>query len=512
MQFFNAWDWTVIVLYLTGMVALGVWFGKDQKNTRDYFLGSKNVPWWGVGFSIVATETSALTIISVPAMAYGGNISFIQIIIGYVIARILLAIVMVPHYFKGEIYSPYQLIAGAFGQSARKFAGALFLVSETLGAGVRVYVASIPLNLMLGENVLSFGTGEPILGAIFIFVIVSLVYTYVGGVKAVIWTDAVQFFLFLGGGLFTLFYIPTLIDGGFAAAMEQARTGWKLEWFNGEFSLAMPFNIWMGVIGATFVVLSSHGAEQLIVQRVLACGTVKDGRKALILSAVVIFPMFLMFLMIGAFLWVYYQSHARPMPEITANDYIYPIFMMTAVPHVLKGFLIVAILAAAMSSVSSTLNALASVSTMDFVKAITKGAKSEEFYLRFSKGSTVFWAGALIVVAFLSRHVEYVLNAAFALRGLTSGALLGALFLVLFWKEGRAVPVIVGMSGSFIAMIFISRFEWVVSQAPTLQTAKIAWPWYTMIGTSICVGLAWITRAVTGREAKTQTAADKVSE
>lgn len=506
MQFFNAWDWAVIVVYLLGMVLLGVWFGRDQKNTRDYFLGSKNIPWWGVGFSIVATETSALTIISVPAMAYGGNISFIQIIIGYVIARILLAIVMVPHYFKGEIYSPYQLLEGAFGQSVRKFAGALFLVSETLGAGVRVYVASIPLNLMLGEKVLSFGTGEPILGAIFIFVIVSLVYTYVGGVKAVIWTDAVQFFLFLGGGLFTLFYIPTLIEGGFGGALEAARTGWKLEWFNGEFSWAMPFNIWMGVIGATFVVLSSHGAEQLIVQRVLACKNVAEGRKALVLSAVIIFPMFLMFLLIGAFLWVYYQSHARPMPEITANDYIYPIFMMTAVPHVLKGLLIVAILAAAMSSVSSTLNALASVSTMDFVKAMTKGAKSEEYYLRFSKVSTVFWAGALIVVAFASRHVEYVLNAAFALRGLTSGALLGALFLVLFWKHGRAVPVLVGMAGSFIAMIFVSRLEWVVSQAPALQTAKIAWPWYTMIGTIICVGVAWLTRMLMGGGEKAKSA------
>lgn len=506
MEFFNAADWLVIVLYLLGMVLLGVWFGKDQKNTRDYFLGSKNVPWWGVGFSIVATETSALTIISVPAMAYGGNISFIQIIFGYVIARILLSIVMVPLYFKGEIYSPYQLLEGAFGQSARKFAGALFLVSETLGAGVRVYVASIPLNLMLGEKILSFGTGEPILGAIFIFVIVSLIYTYIGGVKAVIWTDAVQFFLFLGGGLFTLFYLPTLINGGFAGAIEKAHTGWKLEWFNGEFSLAMPFNIWMGVIGATFVVMSSHGAEQLIVQRVLACGTVKDGRKALILSAVVIFPMFLMFLLIGAFLWVYYQGHARPMPHITANDYIYPIFMMTAVPHVLKGFLIVAILAAAMSSVSSTLNALASVSTMDFVKAMTRGARSEEYYLRFSKLSTVFWAGALILVAYLSREVEYVLNAAFALRGLTSGALLGALFLVLFWRHGRAVPVLVGMAGSFIVMIFVSQIEWVVSRAPELQTTKIAWPWYTLIGTVTCVALAWITRALMG---KTQPVATK---
>src|SRR5688572_7114356 len=348
MQFFNAADWIVIIVYLVGVVLLGVWFGKDQRNTRDYFLGSKNIPWWGIGFSIVATETSALTIISVPAMAYGGNISFIQIIFGYVIARIVLAVVMVPHYLKGEIYSPYQLLEGAFGAPARKLAGAFFLINETLGAGVRVYVASIPLNLMLGEKVLSMGTGDPIFGAIFVFVLVSLVYTYIGGVKAVIWTDAVQFFLFLGGGLFTFFYIPTLIEGGMAETFRKAYAGWKLEWFNPEFSLAMPFNIWMGLIGATFVVLSSHGAEQLIVQRVLACRTVADGRKALTLSAVIIFPLFLMFLLIGAMLWVFYQEHPRPMPEITANDYIYPIFMVTAVPHVVKGFLIVAILAAAM--------------------------------------------------------------------------------------------------------------------------------------------------------------------
>ena len=502
MQFFNAADWAVIVVYLLGIIGLGIWFGKDQRNTRDYFLGSKNIPWWGIGFSIVATETSALTIISVPAMAYGGNISFIQIIFGYVIARIVLAIVMVPHYLKGEIYSPYQLLEGAFGAPARKLAAGFFLVNETLGAGVRVYVASIPLNLMLGEKILSMGTGDPIFGAIFVFVVISLVYTYIGGVKAVIWTDAVQFFLFLGGGLFTFFYIPALIEGGMAETFRKAYTGWKLQWFNPQFSLAMPFNIWMGLIGATFVVLSSHGAEQLIVQRVLACKTVADGRKSLILSAVIIFPLFLMFLLVGAMLWVYYQEHPRPMPHVTANDYIYPIFMVTAMPHVAKGFLIVAILAAAMSSVSSTLNALSSVSTMDFVKAMTGGKQSEDFYLRFSKGSTVVWAGALVLVAYLSREVEYVLNAAFSLRGLTSGALLGSLLLVLFWRKGGYIPVMVGMVGSFVAMLFISQLEWVVSRAPALQTAKIAWPWYTLIGTAMTVGLAWITRALFGEKAR----------
>src|SRR5439155_1979478 len=181
MTFLSVADWAVVVLYLMGIIALGVWFGKDQRNTRDYFLGSKTVPWWGIGLSIVAAETSALTIIGVPGLAYGGDIGLLQMIIGYVIARILLAVLLVPHYFKGEIYSPYQLFADAFGPSARQTAGAFFLISETLAAGVRVYVASIPVKLMLGDRLLGFGTGDPIIGAILLFVVLSLVYTYVGG-------------------------------------------------------------------------------------------------------------------------------------------------------------------------------------------------------------------------------------------------------------------------------------------------------------------------------------------
>src|SRR2546422_549230 len=378
-SYFSPGDWAIICVYLLSIIALGLWFGKDQHNTRDYFLGSKNVPWWGIGLSIVAAETSALTIIGVPAMAYGGNIAFLQMIIGYVIARIILAIVLVPHYFKGEIYSPYELFARAFGPAARQTAGGFFLISETLAAGVRVYVASIPVKLMLGDRVLKFGTGDPILGAILLFVLLSLLYTYIGGVKAVIWTDAVQFALFLLGGLFALWYIPSLVEGG-----------------------------------------------------------------------------------TRAMLWVFYQGHTFqiPLPEprpgsgIKANDFIFPIFMMTEVPHVLKGFLIVAILSAAMSSVSSALTSLASVSTMDFVRHAVN-ERSERFYLRFSKISTIAWAAALILIAYVSRKVEFVLNAAFSLRGLTSGALLGGLALAVFWRKGRSAPVIVGMLISLAVMTLI---------------------------------------------------------
>src|ERR1051325_5898230 len=317
-SYFSAGDWIIIVLYLLGIIALGIGFGKDQHTTRDYFLGSKNIPWWGIGLSIVAAETSALTIIGVPAMAYGSDLAFIQMIIGYVLARLILAVVMVPHYLKGEIYSPYQLFAQAFGASARQTAGGFFLISETLAAGVRVYVACIPIQLMLGDAILGAITkyplqaikwitgqpipkdyaGDPILGAIVLFIALSLLYTYIGGVKAVIWTDAMQFGLFLAGGLFTLICIPNMVDGGFAVLVRTAAEAGKLHWLNARFSLAAPFNLWMGVIGGTVMVLSSHGAEQLIVQRVLACRNVGDGRKALGLSAVLIFPLFLIFLLV----------------------------------------------------------------------------------------------------------------------------------------------------------------------------------------------------------------------
>src|SRR5437016_4453722 len=210
--FFSAGDWAIICLYLLGIIGLGVWFGKDQHNTRDYFLGSRNVPWWGIGLSIVAAETSALTIIGVPAMAYGGDLTFTQMLVGYVLARIIIAVVLVPQYFRGEIYSPYELFGHAFGQPARQTAGGFFLISETLAAGVRVYVASIPVKLMLGDKLLSLGTGDPIIGSILLFVLLSLIYTYIGGVKAVIWTDVVQFCLFLLGGAYALCYIPSLVD------------------------------------------------------------------------------------------------------------------------------------------------------------------------------------------------------------------------------------------------------------------------------------------------------------
>jgi SSS family solute:Na+ symporter len=518
-SYFSTGDWAIILLYLLGIVALGLWFGKDQRTTRDYFLGSRNIPWWGIGLSIVAAETSALTILGVPAMAYGADLAFVQMLIGYVLARLIIAVFLVPHYFKGEIYSPYQLFANSFGPAARQTAGGFFLISETLAAGVRVYVASIPVKLMLGDKLLGLGTGDPILGAILLFVLLSLLYTYCGGVKAVIWTDVAQFCLFLVGGVYALCYIPSLVNGGLGAVFTQAAEAGKTHWLNvapqagvsfPRFLLGPPFNLWMGVLGGTVLGLSTHGAEQLVVQRVLACKSVVDGRKAILLSATVILPLFLIFLIVGTMLWVFYRGHPFqiPLPEprpgsgIKANDFIFPIFMMTETPPVLKGFLIVAILSAAMSSVSSALTSLASVSTMDFVKPLWPG-RDEDFFLRFSKLSTVLWAGLLVVTAYLSRQVEFVLNAAFSLRGLTSGALVGGLILALTWRKTRPLPVILGMLVSLGVMTLIE----VLPALPATKAywmehvgTEIFWPWYTLIGAGITLCVAWFTRKMVGVE------------
>ena len=480
-------DWLIIVVYLAGIILFGLWFGKGQRSTRDYFLGGKNIPWWGVGLSIVATETSALTFIGVPALSFGTNLALIQIIIGYVIARIVLAMVLVPHYFKGEIYSPYQLLSAKFGPSARRTAATFFLIAGTLAAGVRVYVTCIPIQLMLGAD-FGLNGADGIWVAILLFIGLSLIYTCAGGIKAVVWTDAVQFALLLGGGAFTLFYIPQFFDGGPREILEQAAAGGKLHWLNTAFSPGLPFNLWMGILGGTVQVMASHGADQLLVQRVLACRSVAEGRKALILSAVIILPLFLMFLLIGTMLWVYYQRFPLPIPipettsGISQNDYVFPIFILTAVPDLVKGFMIVAILSAAMSSVSSALSALASVSTMDIMRDLFRKERSEGDLLKFSRYSTVFWAVALAVVAYASRALPFVLNAAFALSGLTSGALLGGMLLAMYWRRGSAFPVVLGMIVSFAFMVGIQVFwkEW------------IAWPWYALIGTGVTLLVALV--------------------
>lgn len=494
MEYLNWIDWLIIAAYLIGVIVLGSWLGRGQRTTRDYFLGNREIPWWGVGMSIVATETSALTFIGIPALAYGGNILFIQIVAGYVIARVLLAIFLVPRYFRNEIYSPYELFASHCGEGARRTAAILFLIAGTLAAGVRVYVTCIPIQLLLGFD------KSQIIWAILLFVGLALIYTYVGGIKAVVWTDAIQFGLFVVGGLFVLAYVPWQMEGSISQVMSLAHQNGKTEWLSGAFTLDLPYNIWMGIIGATFMACATHGVDQLIVQRVLSCGSVAEGRKSLIFSAVVIFPLFLIFLFVGLALWAYYQQTPLPMPlpeteaGMPQNQYIFPIFIFTAIPTGLKALLIVGILAAAMSSVSSALSALASVLTMDLLNHWWVTRHNEPIHLNLSRHATLFWGIMLILVAYLSQQTTSILNLAFSLNGLTNGAMLGGILFVLAHRRPRTGPVIFGMLLSLAIMSaihFIPRSplnQWWMDWVGT----TVAWPWYTLIGTAVMLGAAWL--------------------
>jgi solute:Na+ symporter, SSS family len=537
---FSIADMAVVIGYLLAMVFVGIWMSRGQKSTRDYFLGGRDIPWWAVGLAIIATETSALTFIGVPAMAFGamsrdaagklvfgqGSIGFLQIIIGYVIARVIVAVMMVPHYFKGDVYSPYQVLMKNFGKKTRYLASVFFLIGGSMGAGVRIYVTAIPVMILFQV----FFPWWNLAYSILLFTVISIIYTYVGGIKAVVWTDVIQFSIFVIGGAFALFYIPTLIEGGWGRVMEIGRETNRLEWICSGFAsekdaieaagggflsyivahlkeiIGGKFNIWMGLIGATIGVMCSHGVDQLNVQRVLTCRNAKEGGKALILSAILIFPMFLMFLFVGVALYAYYSTNGfnfginpwdpakeifneagkliAPYPKPKA-DFIFPIFIITKVPAILKGFLIAGILAAAMSSISGALSALGSVAVMDIYREIDGNRKSEKQYLKLSKLAIIGVSVLLVAIAFLSQYADLVFNLAFTLAGLTSGALLGAVLFAIWYKRCYPGPIIAGMISSVVVMIII-----VVSTQAGMF--KMNWPWFTPIGTAVTLIVAYL--------------------
>ncbi len=527
---FDFIDLVVVFLYLVWMVLIGWWASRGQKTTRDYFLGARSIPWWAVGLAIIATETSALTFIGVPAMAFGalsrdaatgaikvgaGSIDYLQIIIGYVIARVIVSILMVPHYFKGDVYSPYQILTKSFGKVPRYIASAFFLVGGSLGAGVRIYLTAIPVMIIFRV----YFPDWTIWYSILLFTVISLIYTHVGGVKAVIWTDVTQFFIFIIGGVASLIFITTLVDGGWSKIVEiGSETGrfkwissgvvsygaysegggsgfWGFIWTNIKEIFGGRFNIWMSLIGATIGVMCSHGVDQLNVQRVLTCKTAKDGSKALILSAVIIFPLFLLFLLVGVALYAYYQISnfefiVNPWdpqdPNMTPKaDYIFPIFIITHMPPVLKGFIISAILAAAMSSISGALSALGSVAVMDIFRVFDKKKRTEDEYLKLSKWGILGSSVALVVIAYLSKETPLVFNLAFQLAGITSGALLGSVLFAIWEKRCYPGPIIAGMVSSFLVMVVIV----ILTKAGVV---KLNWPWFTPIGTATTLGVAYL--------------------
>ena len=349
---FGGLDFAVLVLYMAGVTAWGAWLGRANRGGTDYFLGSRNLPWWAVMLSVVATETSTLTFLSIPGVAYLGTLAFLQLAIGYLAGRAVVAWVLLPAYYRGELSTAYALLETRFGGAARRYASGVFMVTRLLADSVRLFATAIPLAIITGW---SYPVSILVIGA------ATLAYTYRGGIKAVVWVDALQMTLYVGGGLIALLLLHMAVDGGWSAILASAGSAGKMQVLDFSASPAVAYTFWAGLIGGGFLSMASHGTDQLIVQRLLTCRDVVQSRRALVGSGFAVIVQFALFLFVGLGLWVFFEGR-----EFAGSDEIFARFIIEEMPAGVRGLLIAGVFAAAMSSLSSSINSLASASAYDF--------------------------------------------------------------------------------------------------------------------------------------------------
>ena len=471
-------DFAIIALYLAGITLFGLRFRKKQRTLRDYFLAGRDIPWWAIALSIVAAETSTLTIISIPGLAYDTNLTFLQVVMGYVVGRVVISFLLLPHYFRGDLYTAYELIERRFGRGLRSLTAGLFLLTRAAAEGVRVYAVSIVVSIALG-------TGE--VASIAIITALTVIYTFEGGLAAVIWTDVVQTAIYVSGTLVGLLTIMHLVPGGWSAIHAAAAGAGKLQLFDFRGSVWIPYTFWAGMIGGTFLTTASHGTDQLIVQRLLAARGQKQSVTALLSSGVAVLFQFALFLVVGIMLWAYYRV---PSNMFGTPDRIYPTFIVTRMPHGISGLLIAAILAAAMSNLSAALNSLSSSAIMDFYARLRPQAE-EKTKMRLSRLATLAWALVLFGLAVIALHkVGRVVEVGLQIASIAYGALLGVFLLGVLTRRANQRGAMVGMACGFLMELYL----WLWSHFP--------WTWWVMIGTTVTFGVGWIVSVSMGESAK----------
>jgi solute:Na+ symporter, SSS family len=482
----NRIDLLIIAFYLAGITLFGLRFRKRQRTMRDYFLADRNIPWWAISLSIVAAETSTLTIISIPGLAYDSNFTFLQVVMGYVIGRVIISFVLLPQYFRGELHTAYQLIERRFGPELRTVTAALFLLTRAAAEGVRVYAVSIVVAIALG-------TGE--VASIAIITLLTLIYTFEGGLAAVIWTDVVQTFIYVGGTLVGLVTILHLVPGGWGSVEAIASGLHKFQVFDlsifnpaasshwPHLNLTKPYTLWAGIIGGAIFTTASHGTDQLIVQRLLAARNQRQSALAIVSSGVAVFFQFGLFLLVGVMLFAYYRV---PSATFKGADRIYPTFIVSRMPHGIAGLLIAAILAAAMSNLSAALNSLSSSSIMDFYLRFRSGRRSgtpevsEAGRLRLARLATLGWALVLFALAWLAlQRVGRVVEVGLQIASVAYGALLGVFLLGVWTKRAHQRGAIVGMLCGLAMEVYL----WIWSH--------VAFTWWVPIGTGITFAVGY---------------------
>lgn len=457
---FTTLDLVVLVLYLVGVTVWGAWLGRGQKGGTDYFLGSRSLPWVAVMLSVVATETSTLTFLSVPGVSYVGSLVFLQLTFGYLAGRVLVSTLLLPAYYGGSLTTAYELLEARFGLGARRFTSAIFMVTRLLADSVRLFATAIPLALI---------TGWPYPVSIAVIGLLTVVYTYFGGIKAVVWVDAVQMALYLFGAVVAIVAIQLLVPEGWGEVFSSTAAAGKTTLLDFSLDPTVPYTIFAGVFGGAIFTMASHGTDQLIVQRLLTCTDLRSAQKALIGSGVVVIFQFFLFLMVGLGLWVFYGGRS-----FESSDEIFATFIVAELPAGLTGLLIAGVFAAAMSSLSSSINSLASATAYDYWAPMVGARDDEARIFRAGRVFTLVWAALLITGATLFIPLSEGTSAvevALGIASLVYGGLLGAFALgVLTTRPGQRSAII----GIAVGIGTVTVFR-----------DQMAWPWYVLVGSTV---------------------------
>ncbi len=456
-------DYIIIIVYLLAVIILGIISGGKQKSTKEYFLGAEKVPWWIVCFSIVAAETSTLTFISIPGLAYLTNLNFLQLTFGYLLGRIIVATYFLPAYYKGELKTAYTFLENRFGGKVRSFASVIFLFTRTAADGVRLFATAIPLYLLLDIS--------PVY-AIIIMAVVSLLYTYVGGVKGIIWVDALQMLVYIGGAILAICYLSQMLPGGLLDSLKDQSA--KLSIFNFGFDkgvsdfFTQPYTLFGGIFGGAFLSMASHGTDQLIVQRLLAAGNLEKSKKAVIGSGVIVIFQFALFLVLGVLLFSFYG------PMNMKSDEIFPMFIINKLPPGVSGIIIAGLFAAAISTLAGSMSSLSSSTLHDLVLPLRKMMPDETKKLKLSRLITIFWAVLLVFSALLFMNSsQTVVELALSIASFTYGGMLGTFILGFVSKKANQTHALAGFSAGIIGMIIVILLK------------IVAWTWFTPIGVGI---------------------------
>jgi SSS family transporter len=474
-------DLFIVGAYLAAITLFGLSFRSKSRSLKGYFLADRQIAWWAIALSIVAAETSTLTIISVPGLAFTGDWGFLQIVLGYLLGRIVVCLLFLPRYFRGELLTAYEVIGQRFGPRLHKLTAFSFLFLRAAAEGVRVFAVSIVIGIAIGTNdVLSIA----------IICLLTLVYTLEGGMAAVIWTDVVQMGLYIAGTMVSVILLGHTVSGGWHTIYTTAAAAGKLTVFHFAFSLTATYTFWAGAAGGCFLTMASHGTDQLMVQRLLAAKDLRESRIALLSSGVVIVVQFVLFLAIGTDLYFFYASKGN---APSTPDRVFPTFIVNDMPRGVSGLMAAAILAAAMSNLSAAVNSLTSSSMVDFYLQ-WRPAADERQRARISRFMTLFWAMLLFVLALLSRGGGHVVEVGLSIASVAYGSLLGVFLLGTVSRSANETGAMIGMIGGFAVNLFLWKQPHALPFAlggAHFVFPKIAWTWFVLIGSLLTFVLGW---------------------